>query len=234
MSKIKLLYDAVMAIKDKDSCSGNLKVEGSRNGVKIFGLNNDFEKNMGEGRTKAKISLEIDCEGKKVKHESSTEFDCPDGQDARRHDFLRRMMFHHGRGYHPNHGQMDGCHVSRCGGFKAKLNRLAFMLSVLNNLKIDERDDKSTVLALDFNEIPGELKKNIHEKLLQHKMGHEHGRECMFKEFSGMEVSNGGVNIFINKNKEVEKIILTVTGSQQDELNQPRHLDLQAELRLDW
>jgi hypothetical protein len=234
MSKIKLLYDAVAAIKDKETCSGNLKVEGSRAGVKIFSLNNDFEKNMGEGRTKAKISLEIDCEGKKVKHESSTEFDCPDGHDAKRHDFLRHMMFHHGRGHHPNHGQTDGCHVSRCGGFKAKLNRLAFMLSVLNNLKIDERDDKSTVLALDFNEIPGELKKNIHEKLLQHKMGHEHARECMFKEFSSMDILNGGVNIFINKNKEVEKIILAVSGRQKDDPNQAHQLDLQAELRLAW
>ena len=90
------------------------------------------------------------------------------------------------------------------------------------------------MLALDINEIPGELKKNIHEKLLQHKMGHERGRECMFKEFSGMEVLNGGVNIFINKNKEVEKIVLAVAGSQKDDSNQPHQLDLQAELRLDW
>ena len=234
MSKIKLLYDAVMVIKDKESCSGNLKVEGSRDGVKIFGLNNDFEKNLGEGRTKAKISLEIDCEGKKVKHESSTEFACPDAQDGKRHDFLRHMMLHHGRSHHPNQGQIDGCQTGRCCGFKEKLNRLALMLSVLNNLKVEQRDDKSTVLALDINEIPGELKKNIHEKLLQHKMGHERGRECMFKEFSGMEVLNGGVNIFINKNKEVEKIVLAVAGSQKDDSNQPHQLDLQAELRLDW
>lgn len=233
MSKIKLLYDAVAAIKDKESCSGNLKVEGSRDGVKIFGLDNDFEKNMGEGRTKAKISLEIDCDGKKVKHESSTEFACPDAQDVKRHVFMRHMMFHHGRS-HPNHSQMEGCHVSRCGGFKAKLNRLALMLSVLNNLKVEEQEDKSTVLALDINEIPGELKKNIHEKLLQHKMGHEHGQQCMFKEFSGMEILNGGVNIFINKNKEVEKIVLAVAGSQKDDSNQTHQLDLQAELRLAW
>lgn len=235
MSKIKLLYDAVTAIKEKDSCSGNLKVEGNRDGVKIFGLDNEFEKNMGDGRTRAKISLEIDCEGKKVKHESSTEFACPGSHDDRRHDFWRHMAFRHGHGHghYPKHDHMAGW-GGKHGGIKEKLNKLAFLLNVLNNLKVEEREDKSTVLSLDFNEIPGELKKSIHEKFQRHQMSGAHGHQCLLKEFAGMDVTTALLHIFLNKNKEVEKILLAVTGKQKNDLNQPHQLDLQAELRLAW
>ncbi|NLI13567.1 hypothetical protein [Pelotomaculum propionicicum] len=127
MSKIKVLYDVVAAIKEKESCSGNLNVEAKRDGVKIFGLSNDFEKNLGEGKTKAKISLEVDCEGKKVKHESSTEFACAEAHADRRHDILRHMISHHHRGHHFSHAPVDDCHAGRRCGFKEKLDKLAFM-----------------------------------------------------------------------------------------------------------
>jgi len=233
MSKIKLLYDVITTMKDKESCSGNLKVEGSKDRVKIFGLDNEFEKNMAEGRTRAKVSLEMDCAGKKVKHESSTEFDGSDFHGASQHGFLRHVIFHHGHGHHPDHGHINCGSVKR-GGIKEKLTRLALLLGILNSMKVEEREDKSTVLSLDFNEIPGEMKKNIHEKLLHQKMRHDHGHQCVFKEFSNMEILNAGLNIFINKNKEVEKITLAVEGRQKDEQNQPHHLDLQAELRFAW
>ncbi len=234
MSKIKLLYDVITTMKDKESCSGNLKVEGSKDQVKIFGLDNEFEKNMADGKMKAKVTLEMDKDGKKVKHESSTEFEGSCSHGTGHQGFMGHMFSHHCHGQHPDHGQVGDCGDKKRCGIKEKLSRLACMLNVLNSLKVKEREDKSTVLSLDFNEIPGELKKMIHEKLLQKKMQHEHGHQCMCKEFSTMEVSTGGLNIIINKNKEVEKVTLTIEGKQKDDLNNPHHMNLQAELCFAW
>lgn len=232
MSKIKLLYDVITTMKEKESCSGNLKVEGSKDQVKIFSLNKEFEKNMADGRIKAKISLEVDCEGKKVKHESNTEFDGSSFQGTGQHG-MGHILFRHCHGHHPNHGPMGACGDMKCGGAKEKLSKLAFLLGVLNSMQVKEQQDKSTVLTLDFNEIPGELKKMIHGKLLHKKMHHEHEHQCV-KEFSNMEILNAGLNIFINKNKEVEKITLTVKGKKKDDLNVLHNVNLQAELRFAW
>jgi len=168
-----------------------------------------------------------------VKHESSTEFEGCGSHGAGHHGFMGHMFSHHCHGQHPDQGQTGGCgEINRCG-IKEKLSRLACMLSVLNSLKVKEQEDKSAVLSLDFNEIPGEMKKMIHEKLQHKRMQHEQGHQCC-KEFCNMEVSNGGLNILINKNKEVEKVTLTVEGKQKDDLNNPHHMNLQAELRFAW
>ena len=234
MSKIKLLYDVITTMKDKESCSGNLKVEGSKDQIKIFDLDNEFEKNMADGRMKAKVILEIDKDGKKVKHESSTEFDGCGVHGTGHHGFMGRMFSRHCHEHHPNHSHMGTCGDIKLCGIKEKLSRLACMLNVFSSMKVKEQEDKSTVLSLNFDEIPGELKKMIHEKLLQKKLQHEHGHKCVCKEFSTMEVLTAGLNILINKNKEVEKITLSIKGKQKDDLNALHHLDLQAELRFAW
>jgi len=234
MSKIKLLYDVVSTMKDKESCSGNFKVVCSKDQVKIFGLDKEFEKNMADGQTKAKISLEVDCDGKKVKHESSTEFGgC--GSHSH-HGLFGRMIGRHCHGPHPDYDQIgDGGENERCCGFKEKLSRMACMLSLLNSLKVKEQEDKSAVLSLDFDEIPGEVKKVFHEKMLQKKMFHEkHEHQHFCKEFSSVEILKGELNILINKSKEVEKITLSVEGRQKDDLNNAHDMNLQAELRLAW
>lgn len=41
-----------------------------------------------------------------------------------------------------------------------------------------------------------------------------------------MEALTGGFNVFINKNKEVEKVILTIEGRSKDDLNEPHHMNL--------
>ncbi|MHB8158584.1 MAG: hypothetical protein ACYDEQ_14570 [Desulfocucumaceae bacterium] len=226
MSKIKLLYDVITTMKDKESFSGNIKVEGRKDQVKIFGLDNEFEKNIADGRMKAKFSLEVDCDGKIVKHESSTEFDGSSCHGASPHGFMGRMISHHCHGHQPNHGHIEACCGPRRCGIKGGLARLSFLLSILNSMKVKEQEDKSSVLSLDFNEIPGEMKQILHEKFLHIKMHHDHGHQCMFKEFSTLEILNAGLNILINKNKEVEKITLIIEGQHP--------LNLQAELRFNW
>lgn len=234
MNKIKLLYDVIMTMKDKDSCSGNLKVAGKKDQAGIFSLDNEFEKNMADGRTKARVSMEMDYAGKKVKHESSTEFDGLGCHGAGGHGFMNHMFLRHGHGHYPGHGRIGDCGDSKRFGIKAKLARLAFFLDVLNSLKVEEKENQSTVLSLSFDEISEEMKKIIHEKMLHKKMLHEQGQERVCKEFSGMEALTGGFNVFINKNKEVEKIIVTLEGTSKDDLNEPHQMNLQAELSLVW
>ncbi|TEB08545.1 hypothetical protein Psch_02109 [Pelotomaculum schinkii] len=193
---------------------------GKKDQVNIFSLDNEFEKKMADGGTKAKVSMEMDYAGKKVKHESSTEFDGLGCHGAGRHGFMKHMFLRHG------HGHIGDCGDIRRFGIKAKLARLTFFLDVLNSLKVEEKEDQSTVLSLSFDEISGEMKKMIHEKMLHKQMLHEYGQDCVCKEFSGMEALTGGCNVFINKNKEVEKIILTLEGRSKDDLNEPHQMEV--------
>lgn len=234
MNKIKLLYDVVTTMKEKEFFKGNLKVEGSRDKVKIFGLDNEFEKNIADGRAKAKVCLELDSEGKKVKHESSTEFELPGFQGHHRHGLMSHMRFHHCHGHHHNHCQAGDNNGAKCGGLKEKLSRIAFALNLLNSLKVEEMD-KKIVLSLDFNEASGDLQGFIREKLQQHKKMHQNDDfKCVAGEFSGMEISTGKFNVYINKNNEVEKVVVTVDGKRKDEINGQHDMNLTAELILTW
>lgn len=234
MNKIKLMYDVIVAIKDKESCSGNLKVVGSKNSVKIFDLNNEFEKNMADGRMKAKVFMETDCAGKKLKHESSTDFEGLNCHDDRRHYFMRHIL-QHGPSHHPDYGHIGHCDgIKRDGFFKGKLNKLALLLNILNSMKAEEQEDKSTLLSMDLKDAPAEMMKMFQGKLLHHKISRDQSPQCMFKEFSNMEILNAGLNISVNKNKEVERISLIIEGKGKDSLNGLHDLHLQAELRFAW
>ncbi|WP_449240422.1 hypothetical protein [Desulfoscipio gibsoniae] len=229
MHKVKLLYDIIMTMKDKESVKGNLKVQGSKDQMKIFDLNNDFEKSMAEGRIMAKISLETDCAGKKVKHESNTEFDMTGFSGCKRQDLMHRDIFHH---RHDRHSQHDHHNGMNCGGIKSKLSKLAFMLSILDSMKVEAQEDKSTLIALDLDDIPEDMKTLLQEKLQQHRMHHNHCSHGTFKEFSGMEIGNTRLTIRINKKNEVENVLLNAEGKSKDESGAPHPLSLQIELSL--
>jgi len=80
MNKIKLLYDVVKTMKEKEVFEGRLNVEGKKDEISVLSLVNKFAANHQSGDVKADISLEVDCQGNKVKHESSLEFNkkcCP-------------------------------------------------------------------------------------------------------------------------------------------------------------
>lgn len=223
MGKIKLLYDVIMTMKDRESLQGNFKVEGSKDQGKIFSLNNSFEKNMAEGRIKAKVTLETDCAGKKIKHESNTEFAGADfsgcaGRGMKHHHFL-------------HHGRRDDIN---CCGIKGKLDKMAFLVGMLHNMKVEEQEDKSTLVSLDFASLPGDMKNLLREKLQRHMEHHPHHYNGAFKEFTGMEIGSTRLAIRVNKNNEVEKVLFNLAGQAKDESGAPHSLDLQAELRFAW
>ncbi len=222
MGKVKLLHDVITIMKDKEFVQGNIKVEGSIDEVRIFTMNNAFEKNMAEGRTKAKVSLEADCSGKKVRHESSTEFGNAGSDNCEGHSLMRRSVFDCWHSHYSHHSYQDS---TRCYGIKAKLSKLAFAVSMLHSMKIEAQEDKSTLLSLDLDDMPGDMKTLLH---------HAHCSHGAFKEFSGMEVGNTLLTIRINENNEIEKALLYIKGKTKDESGAPHHLNFQVELDFVW
>ena len=115
MNKIKVLHDVFKTMKDKEIFKGNLKLEAAKGEVKILSVSNEFETNTKSGETKAKLNLDIDAEGKKVKHESNSEFNiknCP------HHKFHRGAHMHH-------HGHGNGH-----GGIKAGFSKITLELNL--------------------------------------------------------------------------------------------------------
>ena len=114
MNKIKLMYDVVKTLKEKEVLKGSVKAEARKNEVKVFRLEKEFEKNTLSGQVKSKISTELDYEGKTVKHESSTEFNLQDCCREKHHGFIRSM---HGQHRHQDYN-------GKCCGIKGKLSKI--------------------------------------------------------------------------------------------------------------
>ncbi|MHB9094627.1 MAG: hypothetical protein ACYC21_08135 [Eubacteriales bacterium] len=219
MNKFKLFYDVLTTMKDKEVITGTLKVGGKKDMNKVFSLENEFEKNMVNGQTKIKLVTEMDCEGKKVKHESNTEFEMQGCPGHRHHCLMRHMHHHH------NHGV-------KCG-MKERLNKIVFLLDILKSIKFDEKEDQSVILSLSLNEIPEDMKMAVHEKMNNESTHTCNGHHFM-KEFHNMENLNFDINLTINKNKEIEKIEFTAIGEQKVGLSDFHKMNIDAELNLAW
>lgn len=211
MNKIKVLYDVFKEMKEKEVFKGNVKVEAAKGESKVFSFSNEFEVNAKSGETKAKLNVDLDAEGKKLKHESNSEFnikDCP------HHKFHKGMhMYHHGM-----HGHC---------GLKGKLSKITFVLNLLNNVQIEEIEEKY-IISLELKEVLKEIKdmhKDFHkgiddEKILEyHKQMHEGMNKdfCkhheFIKEILCSEQSNPLLKIYANKNNEVEKVEISAKGT---------------------
>ncbi|OOM72063.1 hypothetical protein CLPUN_48300 [Clostridium puniceum] len=207
MNKIKVLYDVFKTMKDKELLKGNLKVEAAKGDVKVLSFSNEFESNTKNGETKAKLNLDLDVEGKKVKHESNSEFNI---KDCSHHKFHKGIHMHH-------HGH---------GGMKAGLSRITFILNLLNNVEIEEKEEKS-IISLELKEVLKEVKgmhKDFHkeidsEKILEYHKKMNDGMNKDFckhhkfiKEILCSEQSDALLKIYANKNNEIEKVEISARG----------------------
>ena len=211
MNKIKVLYDVFKTMKDKEIFKGNLKVEAAKGELKILSFSNEFETNTKSGETKAKLNVNSDVEGKKVKHESNSEFNiknCP------HHKFHKGMHMHH-------HGH--GCGH---GGIKSGLSKITLVLNLLNNIQVEEKEEKY-IISLDLKEVLKEMKdlhKDFHkgideEKILEYqKQMHDgmnkdfHKHHKFIKEILCCEQSDALLKIYANKNNEIEKVEISAKG----------------------
>lgn len=221
MNKIKLLYDVVKTMKEKEIINGFLTVNGKKDQAPFVSFENEFQRNLTTGEVKAKITSQLDLEGKKVKHESSTEFNV-ENHKGMHHSFHEHM--------HHHHNQHDGRGGMTHHSFKDKLTILAFVLKTIDSMEIDEQSN--TLVSLHLSEVPEELKKVMHWKHHHNGAEEHHKHPLPFKDFLTMEKTNIDLTWEINKNKEVERITLSVDGKQNGELNAIHEINFTGELRL--
>lgn len=229
MSKLKIMYDVINTMKEKEVVRGTFKAVAMKDQVELGHFNNEFEKNLTSGETKVKISTEFDCEGKKLKHDSQSEFTMQGCCSSHKHHAFLKHMHHHNP-----HTDLDGQSQEghKCCGIKGKLSRVAFMLNVLHQIKVEEKEDKSVILSLNLNEMPEELKKVFHAKMSQKAMPENHPHHSFMKECCTLRDAKLSINVWINKAKEVEKVLVTIEGNQGDGLNENHEFSLKAELLL--
>ncbi|MDF2615079.1 MAG: hypothetical protein K0S71_2865 [Clostridia bacterium] len=224
MNKIRIIYDVVRKMKEKDSVKGVIKAEGLKDQNRILSINNTFEKNMQDGQIKGTTSIEVDYDGKKMKMENSIDFQ---GEGCcGHHNFMKHMHDCHHNGAHR-------------GGLKEGLGRLSAVLGILSSIKINEKEDGSVVLVLVSADIPEDIKSGICDKMKEGCEHHKHlegtnGHHMCMKEFHAMENIDFMLNVFINKHSEVEKITIDISGEQKDEKDEKKEMKLTADLSLEW
>ena len=216
MNKLKLMYDVIKTLRDQDAINGVAKMEVQKDQTKIFHVENQFQKNLVTMQTTAKITSEVDYEGKKVKHQSTTEFtnQCPG--NGMRHRIFKHM--HHAG--------------DKCGGIKAKLTKLTFVLGLLNKMKAEEQEDKTILLTLEITSLPEEIKALIQERMSHAESAHNQDRCCFMKELCCIEDGKFSFTMSVNKDYEIGKIVMTFDGVQHNEENEQHALEIIAELQL--
>jgi hypothetical protein len=227
MNKIGLLYDVVKALKEQEKFEGTLQVTVNKDQTKIFGMESEFLKNLQTGAVRSKVKTAFDCDDRQMKHESQTEFNLKDW-----HGF-------HGCGHH--HGMPHRLqHHGQGRGVKEGLQRLAFGLQLLNQLKVEEQADQSLVLTVSSKDLPAELRQEIAEHVSRHHQFHQRvesapgrGGDCwsLFHQVTDPEVE---LCVFIKPNKQVEKLILVVNGTGQDDQGKETSIEGKLELDLVW
>lgn len=219
MNKIKLMYEIITTMKDKEEVNGNVIVEGNRDQVKVLDFKNEFSKDADTGQVKAKIRTEVDWGEQKLKHESTTEL---------------TMACDHEK-FHPTPGTMR-CHHSHPipEGYREKLNRLALFLKILNNLQVEEQEDGTVQLFLDLAEIPEDLRECM-TKATDQRLIQIHKEECgILQELLVVENPQVILRIRVNPNREIEKVTLTFGGEQREKGGDAHVINLQAEVNLNW
>lgn len=219
MNKIKLLYDVVKTMKEKESVSGSLQVEGEKDRTRFLSLANDFHKNIATGDIKAAIRSEVEVAGQKVKHESTTEFNLAALRESKHEkpENFPPFLRHHRHSCRP-HGV----------GIKRKLAALGFFLNLLDDLQIVEQEDQALLLTVRNVEIPEDWKTAFREKAQQAATPEP------LQQFTAVDKVGASCSIRINAAKEIENIVFSLTGEAKDRQNEPHPFALNGELKLTW
>ncbi len=230
MNKLKLLYDVAKTLQDKEEIKGTLQATAEKNQAQIFCFANEFAHNLQTGATKAKISTLVDCDGKKAKHESYTEFDLGSHKHPMFHSF-KGHMHSHGHG----HGHCHRHHGFKPQGVKAKLNGLMTIINILNQIKITEQNDKSLLLSFDTADMPEEMQQVFREHMERH---HRHdgqsGEQPRFmQELGHITTTSLEFSARINQKHEIEKVEIMVKAKCED-APEKTNLSGKAELNLVW
>lgn len=215
MNKIKFLYDVVSTMRAQNEVTGTATAEVQKDQQKIFFVKNQFQKNFLTKQTKATITTEIDYDGKEVRHQSTTE--CLNHPHAAMHHHRGfGHMMHHGMGHR---------------SLKTKLNKLAFALHLLNNVQIEEQENKTFLITLEVKELPDELKTFFKEQMEQAE--HHHKRHHGFiKDFCSLGKGVLSFAMTVHEDYTIEKISVTFDGLQNKSQAESHEVNLIGNLQL--
>jgi hypothetical protein len=235
MNKLKFLYDVVKTMQAQENLKGTLLVEANKDQTSFFVLESQFAKNMVTGEGQSKINTEFDYDGKKMRHESSTEFAA--NTICGFHDRMHQHFREHCRAGRLRHEANPG---QRCCGFKEKLNHIALLLQLLSSFKIEENAGQSYILTVNSVDFPEELKKALIQKLKQHHDTAQPGCDesrfgaCkLIRELHQLQDHDLELRIKINRNYTIAQLNLVFKGFGKDENNIRSDWELKAELNLE-
>jgi hypothetical protein len=208
MNKIKALYDVVKTMKEKKEREGVLSVKVEQDGQQVWNFRNEFQRRE-EGKTKCKLQTEWNWDGNEGKHESTTEFTRNNHEGFHCHGGFRHFR-HHDRFNH-EHGHNRG--------FKGKADAFLFLLRLLNELKAEEQGE-TLVFSLELGDEVKQIRERMQGRFDKHRMFqgpllHHPLKGKLMKEIMLMDKPQILVNVFTNKDKEVERAAITIQGSYE-------------------
>jgi hypothetical protein len=236
MNRLKFLLDVIQTMKEQEKVKGAFRVEATRDQVKVFNLESHFEKDMLTGKGQSKIKTALDCDGKKLSHESSTEFTMNlHGQHGGMHrHFRERLNCRAGWLRH------QGDPAAKCGGLKEKLNHIAILLQVLEKIQLEEQPDRSYVFSLKTADFPADLKRAVIEKMRERReaarehLDADHFEGCaLIRELHDIQEAELEFQMGVNRDNKVSWVSIAIEGITGSEAHPQTGLTLRAELDLD-
>lgn len=208
MNKLKAIYDVLKIMKSKEMVTGSLTAKVEKDQVKMFGLESEFEKNLVTGKTKSKVNLEMDYEGR------------PSGGETGEFRFEHCHMMRGGHdGFHHHHGFHRWC------GLRPMFSHWAFGISLVQALQLEPGEDKKVVFTLNTKDLPEDVKELFQQRIEHAAFRHHHGGRLM-NVFQSSTVPDLIAMVLVNEQLEVEKI--QIHAANEDGLM------INGELSLRW
>jgi len=222
MNKTQLMVDVVKTMKEKEGFQGTWKTEAQKDQVTILNVDREFSKNAETGVTHVKTEAKLDLDGKTVKRESNTELNLKDFDVAEHPGLMRLIRWRHGM---------------RSGSLKQGLNRFSLFLHLLNDMNLEEKEDQSYALSLSMEGFPEEIREIMDDRIKQRELDpYFEGSPLqeLIQKIQAVKDPSVKMNMVINKNYEVERIVRDFSGKLKDEHNTEHQWNVKTELCLVW
>jgi hypothetical protein len=215
MKKIKLLYDVARTMKNMAKIDGVITVDVRKDQETVFSLQNKFEKDEA-GKVTANAASKMNLHGEGLTRKSTTEFTLTGDHGP------CTMM----KSFHRHHG------TSGPGGIKGVFHRISVALGILSSLKVEERQNGTAQISLDWSDVPDEIKTLVREKMKNHHACHA---DIASKQgCCDVEMLNGLLVVAVNDKHTVDKLTVNLDGRTKDEKNEAHTMTATAEVQFAW
>ncbi len=157
-----------------------------------------------------------------MKRESNTELDLKDFDPTMHPGLMRFLCWHHGMQF---------------GGFKEGLNRFSCFLHLLSSANLEEKEDQSYTLSLSLDGRPEEIQEIMDDRIKQRELDpyfENSPLQELIEKIQAVKDPSMKMNMVINKNYEVERIVREFSGKLEDENHTEHQWNVKTELSLAW